>query len=107
MRVVDVLLGVLGAVHLGRNGEGWCFKRGRTVATSSRGDCSGVAVRTSPLIWMVMASPEPSTNSHCGFHRAAAAACGSKLFYVHQLRVQLSVGGLEGGVEGCKCAGIL
>ena len=41
------------------------------------------------------------------FPGAAAAACGSKLFHVRQFRVQLSVGGLEGGVEGCECAGIL
>ena len=30
---------------------------------------------------------------------AGAAACGSRLFYVQQFRVQLSVGGLEGGVK--------
>ena len=104
---VGVPVGVLSAVYLGGIGEGWCFKRcelwPRVVVATA------VVLRFAPVHWYgwCWRAQSPLRTATVGFSGAAVAACGSKLFHVQQLRVQLSVGGLEGGVEGWKCAGIL
>ena len=77
------------------------------MATSDRGDCSGVAVRTCPLVWMVLASPEPSTNSHCGFFRGSCGCLWQQAVQSATVESPAECGGLEGGVGGWKCAGIL